>query len=310
MTTLRIVLPLLLLLPVGAGAQVRASEEATVAQTIDGTKITIDYSRPVARGRTGLFGKSVRLHNHTWTPGANMATTLRVSKDVTIEKVAVPKGRYSVWIALAEGPWELVLDPDSMRFHTEPPKRRAGQVRIPVARERRPFTEVLTFAFTEVRATGATLVMQWDTVAVPLRIDVQPTFSRAVSAASAAPLVGRYMLKMEPRPASMRDTTSDTAAASGAEEPPSAVTVTVRHEGGELRATMDPPLFTSEPGYRDWVLLPSRGTWFTPARLFDGQLVEIMDYFRFQFVVADGRAKTMDVRLPNDQLIGKATRLP
>jgi hypothetical protein len=309
-TTMRIVLPLLLLLPAAAGAQVRASEEATVSQTVDGTTITVDYSRPVARGRTGIFGKAVRLQNHTWTPGANTATRLRVSKDVTIEKVAVPKGRYSVWIALADGPWELVLDPDTMRFHTQPPRRRAGQVRIPLARERRPFLEVLTFSFPEVRATGTTMLFQWDTVAVPMRIEVQSSFSRAVSAASAQPLVGRYQLKFEPRPASMRDTTTDTTAASGAEEPPSAVMVTVRHEGGELRATMDPPLFASEPGYRDWVLLPSRGTWFTPARLLDGQLVELMDYFRFQFVVADGRASAMEVRLPNDRLIGKATRLP
>lgn len=310
MTTMRTMLSLLLVLPAAAGAQVRASEEATVSQTVDGTKITVDYSRPVARGRTGLFGKSVRLHNHTWTPGANMATTLRVSKDVTIEKVAVPKGRYSMWIVLAEGPWELVLDPDTMRFHTQPPRRRAGQVRIPLARERRPFLEVLTFSFPEVRATGTTLIMHWDTVAVPMRIEVQSSFSRALDAARAKPLVGSYRLRMEPNTFSARDSTTDTTAASGAQPPPPEVTVHVRHENGELRATMDPPLFTEEPGYKEWVLLPGRGTWFTPARLLDGQLVELMDYFQFHFVVADGRASMMEVRLPNDRLIGKAPRLP
>ena len=76
------------------GAQ-KASELASVAQTVDGTKLTVEYSRPRARGRTGIFGTTVKW-GRTWTPGANTATTLAVTKDVVIEGVSVPKGRYSV----------------------------------------------------------------------------------------------------------------------------------------------------------------------------------------------------------------------
>ena len=64
-------------------AQVRASEPALVAQTIDGTRLTVEYSRPRARTRDSLFGRVVTW-GEVWTPGANLATTLEVGKDVKI----------------------------------------------------------------------------------------------------------------------------------------------------------------------------------------------------------------------------------
>ena len=79
--------------------QLVASEAASVSQTVDGTKVTITYSRPRARGRTGLFGTQVKWGS-TWTPGANVATRLDLSKDVTIQGQPVPKGSYSVWFVV------------------------------------------------------------------------------------------------------------------------------------------------------------------------------------------------------------------
>ncbi len=78
-----------------AQAQVRTSERATVSQTIDGTVIEIDYARPRLRGRTSFGG--VVHWGEMWTPGANWATTLRVSRDVRLDGHLVPAGEYSVW---------------------------------------------------------------------------------------------------------------------------------------------------------------------------------------------------------------------
>jgi hypothetical protein len=66
------------LLPEVAGAQILASEAATVSQTIDGPALTIDYSRPSLRGRdvhVDLFGDQIPW-GQAWTPGANTATTI------------------------------------------------------------------------------------------------------------------------------------------------------------------------------------------------------------------------------------------
>ena len=80
----------------GAEAQIRASERATVSQTVDGTVITVDFARPRRRGRAQVFGEEVKWEE-IWTPGANMATTLELSKPVQINGHPVAKGKYSVW---------------------------------------------------------------------------------------------------------------------------------------------------------------------------------------------------------------------
>ena len=94
-----------------------------------------------------------------------------------------------------------MLDPDTVRFHTQRPQEHAGQVRIPLRRETKPFMETLTWWFPEVGSTGATLAMQWDTVYVPLRVGVPASYTRAVPADAARRLVGRYRLISEPMPA-------------------------------------------------------------------------------------------------------------
>src|ERR1051325_1489912 len=178
--------------PAGPGAEVRASEAASVSQTVDGTKLTIEYSRPRGRARDSLFGKVVPW-GLTWTPGANLATTLEVSKDVRINGHPLAKGKYSVWMVVRpESVWTLVLDPKAQRYHTEHPDSTPEQIRFPVHRAERPFAEVLTWTFPAVRADGATLAMQWGTTYVPLDIAVTPPYLLPFPAEKAAPYVGKF----------------------------------------------------------------------------------------------------------------------
>src|SRR5262245_13744253 len=51
----------------------RPSQHGSVSQQIADTKITIDYNRPVARGRE-IFGKLVRW-GEVWCPGADQASS-------------------------------------------------------------------------------------------------------------------------------------------------------------------------------------------------------------------------------------------
>ncbi|HRZ10013.1 MAG TPA: DUF2911 domain-containing protein, partial [Gemmatimonadales bacterium] len=103
-------LALLLLVPAGLSAQMRASERGSVSQTIDGTTITIDYSRPQVRGRDSLFG-GVEKWGAVWTPGANYATTLEVNRPLKIDGHPVAPGKYSLWLVLQPGEWTMVIDP-------------------------------------------------------------------------------------------------------------------------------------------------------------------------------------------------------
>ena len=289
-----------------ADGQLLASEPATVSQTVDGTTITVTYSRPRARGRTGLFGSRIKW-GETWTPGANAATKLAVSNNVTIEGQPVTKGAYSVWLVVGRGAWELILDRDTALFHTQAPKHRAGQVRFAVAREKRPFMEALTWWVPDMSSAGMTLALQWDTVYVPIRIKVPPSYTKAVDDQAARRIEGKYRLRFEPMPQPPKDTTLHEPPP---DPPPTEVTFTIRHEGGELRAAMDPPMYSSEPGYRDWILLPRGSGLFRLGRMQQGELIEVFDFLTVEFDSAGDRASGFEVRMTNDTLAGTGTRLP
>jgi len=285
----------------GASARARAqtlnaSEPATVSQVVDGTKITVEYSRPRARGRTGLFGTEVKF-GHVWTPGANQSTTLAVSKDVSINGNPVAKGKYSVWMVVAPGDWELVLDHDTTLYHTNGPSRRPGQVRFMIPREHHPFTEVLTWSFPVVGTSGMVLTMQWDTISVPLAIKVTPTFTTAVPADAAKRVAGTYRWYNAPT-GSGNDTTPRHASA-----------FTVRYAGGELHATLDPPLF-GDPAYGDYVLIQKKGDLYSLGRIDRGELIEVIDYGTLQFSPANGHPATFEVRGTDDALWANGTATP
>ena len=53
-------------------AQPQASQHGTVSQTVNTTTITLEYDRPVLRGRS-IFGELLD-YDVVWTPGANRAT--------------------------------------------------------------------------------------------------------------------------------------------------------------------------------------------------------------------------------------------
>jgi hypothetical protein len=212
-----------LLLPPALPAQIVASERAMIAQTVDGTRITVDYARPRARGRTNIYG-GMEKWGTTWTPGADDATTLQVSKPVQLLGLSVPAGRYSVWLVLREHePWTFVLDPRDTLFHTDHPDSTAQQLRAPVSPIDVEHTEALTFDIPVVSTTGATLRFRWGTRGLEIPITVQPTLPLTVSEAAAAPYVGDYTY-----------TWSDTADT----PPPSRFTIVRR--GDQLFGVWDP----------------------------------------------------------------------
>ena len=177
--------------------QIRASERGSVSQTIDGTVITVDYARPQMRGRDSVFGRVVR-RGDTWTPGANWATTLEISRSIRLNGIAVPAGKYSVWFNTGEGEWKVNLHKNPRLFHTQHPKADEMFLTFEVAPEAEDSAlEVLTFDFPRVARDGATLRFRWAWVSLPLEITVQS--SRAMVAAKSdafAPYVGSYEMTM------------------------------------------------------------------------------------------------------------------
>ena len=182
--------------PARAVAQVRASERASVSQTVDGTIVTIEYSRPLARGRT-LFGGVVKW-GERWTPGANWATTFETSRAIELNGHAVSKGKYTVWmIPQQQGEWTVFLSDKDRVFHTQRQRPEDARVRFTVQPEEGPHMEALAWYFPTVSRDGATLRMHWGTLFIPLTVTVEAALQDGDATFDLAPMLGSYALRFE-----------------------------------------------------------------------------------------------------------------
>lgn len=189
-------LGLVLLLAAPVRAQIVASEKATVSQTIDGTVIQLEYSRPSLRGRVHVFGSEVPFDS-LWTPGANWATTIEVNKDIELSGTAVPAGKYSVWMATRPGDWDVILDPRDKVFHVPHPARSDSQIVFTAKPDTTgPVLQTLQWSFPEVRADAAVLRFHWERTIVDLSLKVQPSRVLTTTAEQAKPYVGTWRADM------------------------------------------------------------------------------------------------------------------
>jgi hypothetical protein len=184
---------LLIAVPHILPGQAKLSEKATTTQVVNGTTFTIEYYRPVVRGRTELFGKQVHW-GEIWTPGANWATTFEFDRDVILNGHLIPKGKYSVWmITSRDSAWTFFLNKTARRFHTNRPKDTTEDiVRFPVQPTTGPAMEALLWYFPSIQRDTATLHMHWATTVVPLRMVTTPLPRLVLTAAQRKALVGDY----------------------------------------------------------------------------------------------------------------------
>lgn len=284
------------LLPGLAGAQVRASEVATVSQTVDGTTITVQYARPRVRGREVIYG-GLMPWGEVWTPGANYATTLETTSDITLDGHPLPKGKYSVWMELQPTEWTVIFDRKARRFHTEHPKFDSTQVRFPVTPTDGQGPEVLTWSFPDVSITGTSLQMAWAGKAVTLKVGVPQSRPITLPADLAPRYVGTYRFAWTAPEAPEPGTDSAPAKPS---------TWVVRYEQGMLLADWDGAPF---PEWQHLVLIKIQDNWFYPGSLMDGALYDVSSDVVIEFDVSRGRASGFDVRGEDDEAFAKGTRM-
>jgi len=276
-----------LALPASLTGQIRASERGSVSQTIDGTVITVDYSRPRVRGRDPIFGGVVRW-KEVWTPGANYATTLEVSKPVQLDGHLVPRGKYSVWFVVEEDHWTVVLDPRHRRYHADPPDSTPEQIRYPVHPSPAAFTEVLGFSFPVIRADGTVLLFQWATTQLALDVKVEPSHPIAIGRGQVAGLLGTYRYQSR--------TPGDTT-------PPSDIVLT--YQDGRLMMHWEAAPF---PDLRNLLMIRIAEDWFMPAVLQNGEVYDVISEMVFEFGRSGGKATGFEVRGEGDKVEGVGTR--
>jgi hypothetical protein len=147
------------------------SPAAMVKQTVGLTEITVDYSSPAVKGRK-IWGELVPL-DKPWRTGANAATKMTFSKDVTFGGKAVPAGTYSIVTLPSAKAWTMVLNKDlgAWKGQLYDAKTEVARVSAPTAaianRER------MTFLFSNTTDNETSLDLEWEKlrISVPIKTD-------------------------------------------------------------------------------------------------------------------------------------------
>jgi hypothetical protein len=146
------------------------SPAQTVKQAFGLGEITIDYSRPLARGRA-IFGDVVP-YGQIWRTGANGTTRITFSEDVMVEGKAVKAGTYGLYTMPAADSWTIMLYKDlTLNGNVASYKQEDELLRVSV----KPVTagrniQSFTIGLDDVAASSATLQIMWEKTIVPVKI--------------------------------------------------------------------------------------------------------------------------------------------
>ncbi|WP_263788581.1 DUF2911 domain-containing protein [Salinibacter grassmerensis] len=147
----------------------RTSPNAAVSQTIGTTEVRITYGRPQVNGRT-IFGDLVP-YDEVWRTGANEATTVSVSSDVTVEGEPLSAGTYSLYTVPGPDSWTIIFNDVANQWGTQY-NQGEDALRVDVSPGSAPQHEMMTFVFEEVTDTSGTCVLYWADARVPFEIQV------------------------------------------------------------------------------------------------------------------------------------------
>jgi hypothetical protein len=144
----------------GGGAK-QLSVRDTARGTIGSASFTVDYGRPLARGRV-LLGDVIPL-DHVWRTGANAATQFTTSSDITLGGLRLTKGTYTLWTVPRENGAELIVNKQIGQWGTEyHASADLGKAKLDARTVSSP-VEKFTISITPGDARHGTLVLEWGT---------------------------------------------------------------------------------------------------------------------------------------------------
>jgi hypothetical protein len=141
--------------------QRQLSVRDTARAAIGAATFSVDYSRPLARGRT-LLGNVIS-YDRVWRTGANAATQLTVSAPITLAGLSLPPGTYTLWTVPRVRGVDLIVNKQTGQWGTA--YNRAHDLGTASMKSDRVASPVDTFTIA-IEPNGVrrgTLVMTWGT---------------------------------------------------------------------------------------------------------------------------------------------------
>jgi hypothetical protein len=172
----------------------RASQGAKVTQVIGLSEVTIFYHRPGVKGRM-IWGPpgsgALQPYGQVWRAGANEPTLFTFSNDVTIAGKRLAAGTYRFVTIPGEKEWTVIFNSEIKNWGTVY-EEKYDTLRFTVTPQVGPHEEWLSYSFTDLTPTSATVVLAWEKVRIPFKIEfnllplLQASVGNAAILASAA----------------------------------------------------------------------------------------------------------------------------
>src|SRR5712672_3181178 len=148
------------------------SPPASVAATIGGNPINIEYYAPSMHGRKVMGG--LVPFGAVWCTGANWATKITTQADLQMGDLKLPAGSYSIWTLPSAKEWTLIINKQTGQFHLNyDSSRDFGRTKMTLKTLDAP---VETFKI-DLRSDGGnkgTLALLWETTEASIPFTAVP----------------------------------------------------------------------------------------------------------------------------------------
>jgi len=148
----------------------RDSQHAKVMQRVGITDVTINYHRPLVKGRK-IWGGIVP-YGQVWRAGANENTTIEFTDPVTIEGKPLAKGIYGLHMIPAENEWTIAFSKNSTAWGSFTYNQAEDALRVTIKPQAAEMKEALAYEVDDVTPTSAVITLRWEKLAVPFKLEV------------------------------------------------------------------------------------------------------------------------------------------
>jgi hypothetical protein len=146
-------------MPAGEAA---LSPPAKATTTLDGKAVTVTYSAPSLRGRH-LGSAEIVPYGEVWRTGANPATTIVFTADVTIGSLKVPAGTYTLFTLPTARDWTLIVSKKTGEWGIPYPEG-SDLGRTPMRKKTMSSPqEVMSISFENTSGKKTELHIKWET---------------------------------------------------------------------------------------------------------------------------------------------------
>jgi tetratricopeptide (TPR) repeat protein len=148
----------------------KASQRATVSQTVGLTTVSVTYDRPAVKGRE-VWGKLVP-YDSVWRAGANENTVIAFTSPVRVGGKELPAGRYGVHMIPTANDWTVILSRQADAWGSFSYDQKEDAVRLTAVPTEAPHQEHLAYTLDDPESGSVTATMRWEKLAVPFTVEM------------------------------------------------------------------------------------------------------------------------------------------